>query len=821
MAKARTRRPPGRRPAPKRRSPPSRTQRLGRGPRKALSPHKGDIQGVFLILFAVLLGLGIWLHNGGKVGVFLALLFRGLFGYGAYAVPVLFAGLGLALFRRSAAKADDAVAGRVAIGLLASLLGGLGLLHLARGAPPTSARPSVLQDSGGLVGAAVVAPLARLLSTWGAGTAFACLLFLGALISTRTSVASVGRGIASAGKGLRAVVTPPPRPAADADAASAQRSATAGGRQRTATQTAGDEAGTDGPDEAPARRRGRRRGEPAGDTAQGPDAPDAADADVAGAAGEGDPIPKPAAPTAPADQPGAGEAVQLAMTVRAKAGGVYTTPPESLLRRGHARPIDSRRLDETARILENTLDQFEVDARVARYTRGPTVTRYEVELGPATKVARVIGLSHDIAYALASPDVRIIAPIPGKSAIGIEVPNRDRELVTLGDILGRVDKDEGHPLTVALGKDIGGEPVLANLTDMPHVLIAGSTGSGKSVSLNVLVTSLLMRNSPERVRLILIDPKRVELTHYDGVPHLITPVVTHPKRASEALAWAVREMELRLETLAIAGVRNIAAYNQAAKEGTLPPLPSASLDDAGRPDGDRERPTLPYVVVVIDELSDLMMIAPRDVEDAICRIAQMARAVGIHLVVATQRPSVDVVTGLIKANIPSRIAFMVASAQDSRVILDAGGADKLVGHGDMLYLPGGTSKPRRVQGAFITEKEVEAVVAYCKAQQQASYQPGVVAEGRAAAGEDDDGDEDPLLSEAMGHVVRSGLGSTSMLQSKMKVGFARARRIMDQLEERGVVGPSEGSKPRDVLMTVEELDELRGREAGYGELAGD
>ena len=821
MAKARTRRPPGRRPAPKkRRSPPSRTQRLGRGPRKALSPHKGDIQGVILILFAVLLALGIWLHNGGKAGVFLALLFRGLFGYGAYAIPVLFAGLGLALFRRSAAKADDAAAGRVAIGLLALLLGGLGLLHLARGAPPTSARPSVLQDSGGLVGAAVVAPLARLLSTWGAGTAFACLLFLGALISTRTSVASVGRGIAAAGKGLRAVVTPPPRPAADADADLAQRSGAAGGRQRTATQTAGDEAGADGPDETPARRRGRRRGEPAGDSAHGPEAPDAADAAVA-AAGEGDPVPRPAAPTAPADQPGAGEAVQLAMTVQAKAGGVYTSPPESLLRRGHARPIDARRLDETARILENTLDQFEVDARVARYTRGPTVTRYEVELGPATKVARVIGLSHDIAYALASPDVRIIAPIPGKSAIGIEVPNRDRELVTLGDILGRVDKDEGHPLTVALGKDIGGEPVLANLTDMPHVLIAGSTGSGKSVSLNVLVTSLLMRNPPERVRLILIDPKRVELTHYDGVPHLITPVVTHPKRASEALAWAVREMELRLETLAIAGVRNIAAYNQAAKEGTLPPLPSASLDDAGRPDGDRERPTLPYIVVVIDELSDLMMIAPRDVEDAICRIAQMARAVGIHLVVATQRPSVDVVTGLIKANIPSRIAFMVASAQDSRVILDAGGADKLVGHGDMLYLPGGTSKPRRVQGAFITEKEVEAVVAYCKAQQQASYQPGVVAEGRAATGDDDDGDEDPLLNEAMGYVVRSGLGSTSMLQSKMKVGFARARRIMDQLEERGVVGPSEGSKPRDVLMTVEELDELRGREAGYGELAGD
>jgi hypothetical protein len=372
-------------------------------------------------------------------------------------------------------------------------------------------------------------------------------------------------------------------------------------------------------------------------------------------------------------------------------------------------------------------------------------------------------------------------------------------------------------------RPVPSRPVRCITVDAPDHLYLASRScipTHNSVSLNVMVTSLLMRNPPERARLILIDPKRVELTHYDGVPHLITPVVTHPKRASEALAWAVREMELRLETLAIAGVRNIAAYNKAAKEGTLPPLPSAGLDDEGRPDGDRGRPTLPYIVVVIDELSDLMMVAPRDVEDAICRIAQMARAVGIHLVVATQRPSVDVVTGLIKANIPSRIAFMVASAQDSRVILDAGGADKLVGHGDMLYLPGGTSKPRRVQGAFITEKEVEAVVAYCKAQQQADYRSGVVAEGRAAT-EDDDGDEDPLLGQAMEIVVRSGLGSTSMLQSKMKVGFSRARRIMDQLEERGVVGPSEGSKPRDVLMTVEELEQLRGRESGYGEIVGD
>jgi DNA segregation ATPase FtsK/SpoIIIE, S-DNA-T family len=814
MAKARTRRPQTRRAAPARKRRPAattataRTPRVGQRSRKALSPHKGDIQGVLLVLLAVVMALGIWFEDGGRLGAFMALLFGNLFGYGAYAVPLLVGALALSLFWRPAAK-DDMVAGRVTIGLLAMLVGGLGLLHLARGAPPADSAPAVLQDSGGLVGAIIAAPLARLLSTWGAGTLFAALLFLGTLISTRTSVAAVGRGIASMGRVVGSTLAAPPRPPPPPPAPPEVVEPVDSG-------------------EAPPGRRGRRRAEPVPDgddtveVVPGKPAAEPAEEAGRGTAEERDEaaaLKAPPPPTSPADLPGAGDAVQMAMTLQAKAGGAYTTPPSSLLRQGHTRrPVDPRRLDETQKILERTLEQFEVDAKVPRYTRGPTVTRYEVELGPATKVSRVIGLSHDIAYALASPDVRIIAPIPGKSAIGIEVPNRDRELVTLGDILGDTARDDGrHPLTVALGKDIGGEPVTVNLADMPHVLIAGSTGAGKSVCLNVLVTSLLMRNPPDQVRLILIDPKRVELTHYENVPHLITPVVTHPKRASEALAWAVREMELRLETLAIAGVRNIAAYNKAATEGTLPPLPSAGLDEEGRPDRERQRATLPYIVVVIDELSDLMMVAPRDVEDAICRIAQMARAVGIHLVVATQRPSVDVVTGLIKANIPSRIAFMVASAQDSRVILDAGGADKLVGHGDMLYLPGGTSKPRRVQGAFITEKEVEAVVAYCKAQQQAAYQPGVVSEGRAAA-EDDDGDEDPLLAQAMEHVVRSGLGSTSMLQSKMKVGFSRARRIMDQLEERGVVGPSEGSKPRDVLMTVEELEQLRGREESYGEI---
>jgi S-DNA-T family DNA segregation ATPase FtsK/SpoIIIE len=804
-AKPRSRSSSGKRRAPAKRRPPPRTRRVGQSSRQALSPHKGDIQGVAMILLGVLFALSVWAHDGGLAGRFIELLLRNLFGWGAYAVPLLFAGVGLALFRRASGKADESAGGRAAIGLTAVLIGGLGLVHLAKGAPPRTADAILLQHSGGLLGAVTATPLAGWLSPVGASAAFACLGFLGVLVATKTSVAAVGRGIGRAGRGVRSAITPPP----------VGTGTLAEGATPAPTRPAGLDEGPGEPEEAPAGRRGRRAerqaaAEPPPEPAsEADDEPE--DAQVA---------PKRPAPV-PAEVAGAGEATQLAMTLKAEAGGAYTAPPPTLLRHGHSRPVDERRLNETGAALQRTLDQFEVDAKVARHTRGPTVTRYEVELDPGVKVARVIGLSNDIAYALASPDVRIIAPIPGKKAIGIEVPNRDRELVTVGDIFDSPAMPAGsHPLRVALGKDIGGEPIAANLAEMPHVLIAGATGAGKSVCLNVLVTSLLMRNSPDQVRLILIDPKRVELNHYEGAPHLITPVVTHPKRAAEALNWAVREMELRLETLAQVGVRNLAAYNEAAVEGKLPPLPSTSLDDDGRPDGTGTRPPLPYIVVVIDELADLMMVAPREVEDAICRIAQMARAVGIHLVVATQRPSVDVVTGLIKANIPSRIAFMVASAQDSRVILDSGGADKLVGLGDMLYLPGGTSKPRRIQGAFITEKEVEAVVAYCKAQKQAAYQPGVVAEGRHAS-EDDDGDEDPLLEQAMEIVVRSGLGSTSMLQSKMKVGFSRARRIMDQLEERGVVGPSEGSKPRDVLMTVEELEQLRGREAGYGEIVGE
>jgi S-DNA-T family DNA segregation ATPase FtsK/SpoIIIE len=417
----------------------------------------------------------------------------------------------------------------------------------------------------------------------------------------------------------------------------------------------------------------------------------------------------------------------------------------------------------------------------------------------------VLSLGDDIAYALATPEVRIIAPIPGKSAIGVEVPNDTRDFVTLGDVLrSKPAREEPHPLAVGLGKDVHGRSALVRLSAMPHLLIAGATGAGKSSLINAFVTSVLMRATPDDVRLVLIDPKRVELSHFADLPHLLSPVIVHPKRAAEALGWVVREMEMRYEQLATVGMRDIDSYNAAIEEGTLRVPP-------GR-DDDFER--LSYILVVIDELADLMMVAPRDVEDAICRIAQMARAVGIHLVVATQRPSVDVVTGLIKANIPSRIAFMTASGADSRVILDVGGAEKLLGNGDMLFLPSSASRAHRLQGAFVTQKEIDAVADWVRQQREPDYVQGIEGLGKPPSEEElaeGSGDDEDLVTQATELVIRSQLGSTSMLQRKLKVGFARAGRIMDLLEERGIVGPSQGTKPRDVLMTWEEWTEATAR----------
>ena len=467
-------------------------------------------------------------------------------------------------------------------------------------------------------------------------------------------------------------------------------------------------------------------------------------------------------------------------------------------------------MEQGGEVLEATMRDFGVDARLIGMTVGPTVTRYELELAPGVKVNRVTGLSHDIAYAMASPDVRILAPIPGRSAIGVEVPNKQRQLVTLGDILMSTEATQAtHPLECGLGRDISGRSFMLNLATMPHLLIAGQTGAGKSSCINSLITSILMRCTPDQVRLILVDPKRVELGQYNGLPHLLTEVVTSPKRAANALEWTVREMDMRYDLLSEVGVRDIAGYNAMYDRGDLP------TEENPDPHGGKTYERIPYIVVVIDELNDLMMVAARDVEASICRIAQMARAVGIHLVIATQRPSVDVITGVIKANVPSRLAFSVSTLADSRVILDQPGAEKLIGHGDMLLMSASSSRAQRIQGSWVDEECVRKVVAHWRRQvPQPQYVDGLQGDensssgGRSSGGADDD---DELLGEAMELVVRSGLGSTSMLQRKLRVGFSRAGRLMDLLERRGVVGPSEGSKARGVLMTVEELEALESK----------
>jgi S-DNA-T family DNA segregation ATPase FtsK/SpoIIIE len=893
---------------------------------------------VLLLLLGVLAGLGIHLDLLGVAGHSLRHGGAELLGWGEDVIPggLLVGGIVLLVGR----------AARSIIGELAALavliVAGSGLAELAGGRPRLGASGHVLAGAGGLVGAALGRPLGDFLGLVGAGVVFgAVALFAGGALCGTTGgaiVRAVGRGALGVGRsgslalhGLVASGRDRERGPEDGGPEFAVVARQQGGNDVIGAtglpgvlggalaslwghSLAGSPAAVPGlagaspqlfDAEAPNRAsraaqamRGELRGdgretdsadsESAGGEDSAEKAPAGQSSAVAVSSREG--VASVAGATAgEAEARASGRPEQLTLGITPPIGP-WRLPKLALLARAKVQGLDENEIRERGMVLQRSLGAHGVETRLLGFTVGPTVTRYELELGAGVKVARVTSLQKDIAYAMASADVRILAPIPGRSAIGVEVPNRNRQLVTLGDVLSAPEARRAvHPLEVALGRDIAGRAVMANLAEMPHLLIAGATGAGKSSCINSIITSILMRATPDEVRLILVDPKRVELGQYNGLPHLLTQVVVNPKRAANALAWAVAEMERRYDLLAEAGMRDITGYNIAVDRGELTPqgtwlarelpldakdapgealaAPHPSGSDSGEPDpegpgiGGIEREELslaapdatsegsgqerlgedlvvdeapladsdelgsgsdqdlalkpperlPFVLVVVDELNDLMMVAARDVEESICRIAQMARAVGIHLIIATQRPSVDVITGVIKANVPSRLAFSVSSLADSRVILDQPGAERLVGRGDLLLLTASSSVPRRIQGPWVTEDEVRSVAAHWKRQSAPRYLEGIAGDADArATGNGVEDDDDELLGQAMELVVRSQLGSTSMLQRKLRVGFSRAGRLMDLLERRGVVGPSEGSKARAVLMTSEELDEMGG-----------
>jgi S-DNA-T family DNA segregation ATPase FtsK/SpoIIIE len=783
---------------------PTLTQRAVRSSSRVLGRHADELTGLLLVAVGLVCGLGIYAGGGGPAGRGIADAAGLGLGWLRHALPLgLIAGGAALVLSRGPATGPDgkpveaspdapSVAAHVGVGTTLVVVAAVGLAHIAGGSPRFEDPDRQLRRAGGYLGAAIGTPIESALGTGGAVAVLALVAVAGLVVLTRT----------------------PLRDAADRTVAGV-RPLTTGVNQRLATLFRlpyDDGSQADVVDPGPV---------PDDDTLVEPPDDDATAPEPEPARAKRRKAPKFVAPEPPS---GEVEQLEIALGPAAK-GSPWKLPPVTLLDRAGAHQVDRRAIEDTGRTLEKALADHGVETRLVGMVVGPTVTRYELELGPGVKVNRVTSLHKDIAYAMASPDVRILAPIPGKQAIGVEVPNARRQIVSLGDILVSEEaRRASHPLEVAVGRDINGRSIMMNLAAMPHVLIAGATGAGKSSCLNSLLTSILMRSTPEQVRLILVDPKRVEMGQYDRLPHLLTQVVTNPKKAANALAWAVKEMERRYDLLAEVGFRDITGYNAAVDRGDLDGDGKGTIAGYVDDDGDgvsdsaesgRSYPRLPFILVVIDELADLMMVAARDVEESIARLAQMARAVGIHLVIATQRPSVNVITGLIKANVPARIAFAVSSVTDSRVILDQGGAERLVGKGDMLVLDSGSSVARRIQGAWVTEDEVRKVASVWK------RQAPDVAFDESVQGSDDDGlggtsagaggggdDDDDLLWQAMELVVRSQLGSTSMLQRKLRVGFARAGRLMDLLEQRGVVGPSEGSKARAVLMTVEELEDL-------------
>lgn len=799
---------------------------IGKGARELDPAHRRDGVAFFLIALAVVVAAREWWGIQGTFGDVVHGVVAGTFGLAGVAVPVLLLWLAVRIMRHpERAQANS----RVAIGLTLIVVSVCSLVHISEDLPAPRDGFEAVQDAGGIVGYLAATPVTTGLTPWFAVPIFLLLGFFGLLVVTATPV----HRIPSRLRGLYDVLTGNHRAddeELDADGLAlaegvsrhdgsdapagrrprkprktkAQRAAEAAEIEKPEGGFSGDEAFEtaaflDYDEDSPRGRGKKRRGDdPAPGTApteavpavgQGTaqDTAAAAMGAVAPAPGDGAgsvPPPPPSSPLPRGVQP------------MLEGDTVYLLPNEDSLVKGAPHKVRSAANDRVVEALTQTFEQFEVDAKVTGFTRGPTVTRYEVEVGPKVKVERITSLSNNIAYAVASADVRILAPIPGKSAIGIEIPNTDRETVVLGDVLrSSAARRTEHPMVMGVGKDVEGGYVVANLAKMPHILVAGATGAGKSSFINSMITSILMRSTPEQVRLVLVDPKRVELTIYEGIPHLITPIITNPKKAAEALDWVVREMDARYDDLAAFGYKHIDDFNAAVRSGKVKPLPGS----------ERKIAPYPYLLVVVDELADLMMVAPRDVEASIQRITQLARAAGIHLVLATQRPSVDVVTGLIKANVPSRLAFATSSLADSRVVLDQPGAEKLIGQGDALFLPMGAAKPMRVQGAWVSESEVHSVVEHVKGQLKPVYREDVTQTAAKKQVDEDIGDDLDLLLQATELVVTSQFGSTSMLQRKLRVGFAKAGRLMDLLESREIVGPSEGSKAREVLVTPEEL----------------